>query len=214
MIQRIATVLWLCACPGGASMAQECPAAVPFAAADSLDDLAARCGVTADAILRANGASSEAELHDASAVAIPGRNDDTEGSLLVQAGEVLEDTAREAGAVAAEAGDAAADHLAGTEFGQSLRYAIDQPSAHGATMLVTRTSPGRFQIEVSGLRAGQEVTVTAFRRGELLAQDAAVADGALTAHLMLPGLDEEEQAAFVLEAREEDLRLTATSPDG
>lgn len=216
MAKRIATGIWFSICLGGAVAAQECPAAMPFAQGDSLADLSARCGVSSEAILRANGVTNEAELHTVGAVAIPRGDSGSGNGFLERAGTAIEETARQTGAAATEAGRAASDYVSGTDLGQGIMDALDAPADAGPRMDVQRPAPGQVRIDAVGLRAGQQVIVTAMRRGEVLAQERATADadGTVSMQMSLAGLGERDEAFFVLEATDDDFRLTATLGDG
>lgn len=213
---KLATIICLFACLGGAATAQECPAAVPFSASDSLANLSSRCGVEPAAILRANNVSSEEELRAAGAVAVPRQTGTSEDGLFERAGSVLQDTAREAGAVATEAGDEVSDYVAGTDLGEGVLDSLADPFGAEARMEVLPSPQGQFQISATGLRAGQQVTLTVLRRGEVLVQEQATADeaGALTTNVSVARLERGSNALFVLEATDDDLRLTATSGNG
>lgn len=167
-----------------AASAKPCPAAVPFEEHDRLEELAARCDVSPEAILRANDARSEADLRAAGAVAIPQHRDEDASGLLDRAGTVLEDTADRAGSIATEAGDAASDYVAGTELGQSVMEELE-PSAPAPQFSFQRVSPQIFRLEASGLPPGTPVTLTLWQGQTRLAEWSGAADarGAIAAEL-------------------------------
>ncbi|SCY93301.1 hypothetical protein [Paracoccus tibetensis] len=152
----------------GAASAQSCPAAVPFGSQDRLDELAARCNVTPEAILRANDVGAEADLGTAGAVAIPRpRADDADG-LLDRAGDVLEDTAEQADALATEAGSRASDFVADTDLGGAL--------SPGPQISMARLPTGSFRIEAGGLPPASEVRLALWQGETLLADATRAAD--------------------------------------
>lgn len=155
----------LCAAP---AFARDCPAAVPFGPDDRLADLAARCGVAAGAILRANEAADEAALRQAGAVAIPQApgSDPAGPGLLDRAREATENTAERAEGIAAEAGDAASDYLSGSELGRDLRdlgqsagLLAKEEASDPAQLSVVALDAGRLRVAATGLPGGQAVTI-------------------------------------------------------
>lgn len=158
-----------------AASAQSCPAAVPFGPQDRLEELAARCNVTPEAILRANDVGNEADLRAAGAVAIPRPPADDAAGLLDRAGDVLEDTAEQADALATEAGSRASEFVADTDLGDALTQTPDA-AARASQISVTRLEAGRFRIEAHVLPPSTEVRLTLWQGQTLLAETSRTAD--------------------------------------
>lgn len=171
-----------------AASAQSCPAALPFGPQDRLEELAARCNVTPEAILRANDVRAEADLRTAGAVAIPRPPAADAESLLERAGDVLEDTADQADALATEAGSRASEFVADTDLGEALTQTPDA-STQAPQISVARLEAGSYRIEAGGLPPASMVRLTLWQGETLLAVASRAADagGAIVADLDAAG---------------------------
>lgn len=209
----------------GPALARDCPAAVPFGPQDSLAQLSARCGVSADQILHANDVADEEALRQAGAVSIPQAGDpapasDTqEAGLLDRARDLATDTAREAGGVATEAGEAVSGYLSQNdpardllELGQSAGVpGVEAEPRRGPDLAATALKDGRLRIAATGLPGNRAVELSLIHEGQSipLTQATTDSDGALMTEVQMPDLPPAGQASVALETTEGNLRVTS-----
>jgi hypothetical protein len=200
---------------GAPALARDCPAAVPFGPQDRLSDLAARCGVTAGAILRANEVSDEAALRQAGAVSIPQSQatEQADSRLLERAGQAFEKTADRAEGMATQAGEAASDYLSESELGrdlldlgQSAGLLAAEDGEPGEVQLGAVALDGeRIRVAATGLAGSQPVTVVLVQGEETvpLKEMMAEPDGTLLAEIAKPETQpgSEMQLALVAQGR-------------
>lgn len=194
------------------ALAGDCPAAVPFRPQDRLADLAARCGITAGAILRTNGVSDEAALRQAGAVAIPQQQDGDEANprLLERAQRTLEETAEQVEGMATRAGEGASDFLSESELGRDLRdlgqfaglLAVEDGESGDVQLGAVALDGGRIRIAATGLTSGQPVTVVLVQGEDtvVLQEMMAEPDGTLLAEIAKPETQHGGEMQLVLEA--------------
>lgn len=200
-------------------LAQDCPAAVPFEPDDRLADLAARCGVAAGAILRANEAADETALRQMDAVAIPQPGTRAESSLLERARAAVENTAEQAEGMASQAGNAAADYLSENNLGSDLLelgqstglLAAGDATAEKPHLSAIALDTERVRIAATGLQGNQVMTVALVQDETTvpLQEVTTEADGTLLTEIARPPQSEPGNSpVFTLEA---DGRRVATA---
>ncbi|GGF76208.1 hypothetical protein GCM10011402_31200 [Paracoccus acridae] len=194
------------------ALAGDCPAAVPFEPQDRLADLAARCGVTAGAILRTNGVSDEAALRQAGAVAIPQQQDGDEANprLLERAQQTLEDTAEQVEGMATRAREGASDFLSESELGRDLRdlgqsaglLAAEDGEPGDVQLGAAALDGGRIRIAATGLAGDQPVTVVLVQGEETvpLQEMTTEPDGTLLAEIVRPETQPGTEMQLALQA--------------
>lgn len=209
----------------GPAMARDCPAAVPFGAADTLTGLSARCGVPADQILRANDVTDEDALRHIGAVAIPMAGSENENAgrdaagLLDRARDLAQETAQEAGKVAGEAGEAVSGYLQRNdpardllELGESAGVpGIESQPRRGPDLAATTVEGDRLRIAATGLPGQREVLLSLIHEGQSipLTQASTNDDGELVTEVAMPTLPAGGQATIALETIEGSLRITS-----
>ncbi|MGZ3215136.1 LysM peptidoglycan-binding domain-containing protein [Paracoccus sp. T5] len=213
----------------GPALARDCPAAVPFGPGDSLAQLSARCGVPAERILRANDVVDEEALRQAGAVAVPLAGDEPPASepeaagLLDRAQDLARDTAREAGGVAAEAGEAVSGYLSQNdpardllELGKSAGVpGIEAEPRRGPDLAATTLEGDRLRIAATGLPGNRKVQLSLIHDGQSIPLTEATTDGdgVLMSEVRMPDLSPAGEASVALETAEGNLRITSDPLD-
>lgn len=147
------------------AVAAECGPVEQRRAGESVEQLAARCNISVDALLDANDVMTVVELADRDAIAIP--QDQAGGDWLDRAREAVVNAGREVNEAATAAGRSVSDYLKDQpdlnrdvlSFGEKVGLpGIQSGPSTGPDLEVTATDDGLLDITASGLPGDTEVT--------------------------------------------------------
>ncbi len=146
--------------------ATQCDPVERFRSGESVEQLAARCGVSTDALLEANRADSPAQLSSRDAIAVP--QDISGGDWLGRARSAIVDAGRQVNDAASVAGRSVSDYLKDEpdlnrevlSLGETLGLpGIETGPSKGANLDVVASGDGVLTLSASGLPGDEEVTL-------------------------------------------------------
>ena len=205
---------------GQAATAQtKCDAVERLQANETLEQLATRCGMSVDALLRANGAATAAELSQREAIAVP--QDKVNGDWLDRARNAVSDAGRELDDAATAAGRSVTDYLKDKpdlnrdvlSLGEKLGLpGVSASPSTGPALNVTIGDGDTLMVSASGLPGAKDVVFGWLEGDTMKPLETLRTDdsGRLKATVDRPAtLQKGGTGLFVLETTDKKLRLAS-----
>lgn len=206
-----------------AATQESCGRTEVVADGETLDQLAARCGTTAETILAANPEISRQDVRDGLQLSMPAA--EPQSDWVGQARDALRDAGEAVEDAASAAGRSVSDYLSGEpdlnrdllEFGERLGLpGVSAPAEEGANL---NASPSRgaagsdVTLTASGLPGNKEVVIGAVAPGgdlQTVARGMTDSSGRLEEVVPVPErVEPGEQIRFVVETADERVRLAS-----
>lgn len=201
--------------------ATDCEPVEQFRSGESVGQLAARCGVSAEALLEANRADSAAQLSNRNAIAIP--QNTSQADWLGRARSAVVDAGRQVNDAASAAGRSISDYLKDQpdlnrevlSLGETLGLpGVDSGPSTGPNLEAVTSGDGVLEVSASGLPGDEEVMLGWLDDGIVkpIAELRTDERGLIKTSLAWPeAIPDDVQVMFTIETTDKRLRL-ATDP--
>ena len=208
---------------GPASAQTVCDPVETFRDGETVEQLAARCGVSSDALLQANRAESADVLIRRDAIAVP--QNSAEGDWVGRARSAVVDAGRQINDAATAAGRSVSDYLKDQpdlnrevlSLGEKLGLpGVDAGPSTGPNLEVAASGDGSLSVSASGLPGDTEIILGWLDDGVVKPVETFRTDerGHLTASVARSAsIPDDSTVLFVIETADKKLRLAADPID-